>query len=354
MKKARTSFVRNETCWESAPVPCLVLDRKGRIVTANPAAAQLFDQDRTHLSGLEIKELFSPTRRLYSRLRSQKALRSGEEIEGKILRQNTPLRVGIQLQPWTSSASRPTVLAWLKDRSETHELRARLERSEKLSAMAIVAGKVAHEIRTPLNSIFLNNDLLQEKVDRMRGQHGQSLRRYIKVLQEEVGRLNEIVASYLSLSRLAGGDRQQVRVESFLKNFIAEVREEYAQRRIEIVTAFRARPVLISLNQRQLRRVLLNLFSNSRDAIKNGGVITVSTEDSPHGYRITISDNGEGIPPEALSRLTTPFTSLKENGSGLGLYLAQEIIRHHGGRMEIQSLQGEGTSVILTLSYENA
>ena len=97
--------------------------------------------------------------------------------------------------------------------------------------------------------------------------------------------------------------------------------------------------------------MLLNLFANSRDAMKAGGAITVSTEDSPAGYRITVSDTGEGIPPEALSRLSTPFTTLKENGSGLGLFLAREILQHHGGKLEIQSIQGEGTSVILTLPY---
>jgi signal transduction histidine kinase len=83
--------------------------------------------------------------------------------------------------------------------------------------------------------------------------------------------------------------------------------------------------------------------------MKVGGVITVSTEDSTGGYRITVSDNGEGIPPESLSQLTAPFTTRKVNGSGLGLYLTREIVEHHGGRLDIQSIRGEGTSVIITL-----
>ena len=237
------------------------------------------------------------------------------------------------------------------DRTEVQELQRRLERSEKLSAMAIVAGKVAHEIRSPLNSIFLNSDLLQERVRRTRGPQAERLRHYCRVLEEEVERLNEIVESYLALARLAGGERQETLVEVFLRGFVDEVAAENARREIAVGTAFRARPVTLQVNQRQLRRVLLNLFANSRDAMKAGGAITVSTEDSPAGYRITVSDTGEGIPPEALSRLSTPFTTLKENGNGLGLFLAREILQHHGGRLEIQSIQGEGTSVILTLPY---
>ena len=183
----------------------------------------------------------------------------------------------------------------------------------------------------------------------MRGAQAQKLRRYVAILQEEVERLNEVVRSYLSLSRLAGGDREPTLTADFLDDFIEEIRDEYHRHRISIATAFRARQREVMLNRRQFRRVMLNLFSNCRDAIKNGGVITVSTEDTADSFRITVSDTGEGIPPESLSRLTTPFTSLKANGSGLGLYLVREIVERHGGRIDIQSLQGEGTSVIITL-----
>jgi two-component system sensor histidine kinase AtoS len=161
--------------------------------------------------------------------------------------------------------------------------------------------------------------------------------------------MNEVVGSYLSLARLAGSERCPTQVEEFLAAFIDEVQEEYSRRRITISRAFRTRRRLLTLNQRQFRRAMLNLFSNSRDAMKGGGVITVSTDDSAGEFRITVSDTGDGIQPEVLSRLTTPFTSYKSNGSGLGLYLVREIVENHGGRLDISSLQGEGTSVIIAL-----
>jgi signal transduction histidine kinase len=221
--------------------------------------------------------------------------------------------------------------------------------------MAIVAGKVAHEIRSPLNAIFLNNDLLQEKVEKLKGGQGRNLRRYIDILQEEVERLDEVVRSYLSLSRLAGGDREPTSLDSFLKEYIDEVRDRYRNRSgIDFVTAFRTRARRLSLNRRQFRRVLRNLFANSRDAMKNGGVITVSTEERARACRITVSDTGEGIVPEVLSGLATPFTSHKSNGTGLGLYLVREIVEQHSGRFDIRSLRGEGTSVIITLPFPSS
>jgi signal transduction histidine kinase len=351
MRIAKSPPATAGECWLNAPLPCLVIDRRGLVHAANPAAAALLETEAQVLAGREILELFSPVPQLAALLRSRKTLLSGEPIEGLLARTSgAPRPVGLRLQRLGSGRG-GLLLVWLIDRAEVEELQRRLERSEKLSAMAIVAGKVAHEIRTPLNSIFLNSDLLQERVRRTRGPQAERLRHYCGVLEEEVERLNEIVESYLALARLAGGERQETPVEEFLQGFVAEVGPENARRGIAVGTAFRARPVTLRINQRQLRRALLNLFANSRDALKGGGAITVSTEDSRAGYRITVSDTGEGIPPEALSRLSTPFTTLKENGSGLGLFLAREILQHHGGRLEIQSIQGEGTSVILTLPY---
>jgi len=350
MKKIPAVLREYDAFMRNAPLPCFIIDRQGRVSSCNAAAGGLLQTDPEKLIGSLLDDFFQPSGALHSQLRSRKETLPPPELRGKIIpASGTGTPVTVRALRLETGSRRIYFQLWVHDDSVLQEMKTRLEKSEKLSAMAIVAGKVAHEIRTPLNSIFLNNDLLQERVEKMRGVQGQKLRRYIAILQEEVERLNEVVRSYLSLSRLAGGDREATLTEDFLGAFIDEVRQEYGRHRISIAIAFRARQREVALNRRQFRRVMLNLFSNCRDAMKGGGVITVSTEDTADSFRITVSDTGEGIPPEALSRLTTPFTSLKANGSGLGLYLVREIVERHGGRLDIQSLQGEGTSVIITL-----
>ncbi len=327
--------------WEDAPLPCLVIDRRGRIDAANRAAAALLERGAPRLAGADLHEQFSPARPL-----APCSLAQGEPRQRHHRgTDRSPLRTVPARGVAPPALDGPPAGARGCSRggstaARTRELERRLARSEKLSAMAIVAGKVAHEIRSPLNSIFLNSDLLQERVRRMGGPQAQHLLRYCRVLEEEVERLNEIVESYLALARLAGGERQATDAEDFLRRLVADVAAEHERREIAIVTAFRAR-----------RRTC----GSTRG--KCGGCSSISSptlarrhegrrphqpsppRTPPPANRITVSEHGEGIPPEALSRLSTPFTTLKENGSGLGLFLAREILQDHGGRLEIQSLQ---------------
>lgn len=353
MENVPAVFQEESAFLEDAPVPYFLVDRKGNILNAGKAAAAILNHESRALPGMNIADLFDDTTDLFSRLRARKAERRSSPCEAAVsLPGGKLLPVTVRLQRFSSAEGRPRYIAWLDDRSEIEELKHRLVRSEKLSAMAIVAGKVAHEIRSPLNAIFLNNDLLQEKVEKLRGTQGRGLRRYVVILQEEVERLNEVVRSYLSLARLAGGDREPTELGAFLEEYIGEVQTDYRQRHgIKFVTALRTGKRRLSLNRRQFRRVLRNLFANSRDAMKDGGVITVSSEALSRSCRINVSDTGEGIVPEVLSGLATPFTSHKANGTGLGLYLVREIIEQHGGRFDIRSLKGEGTSVIITLPF---
>ena len=214
MSTAPSPRTAAEESWEHAPLPCLLLDRLGRIHAANRAATSLLERELASLLGSNILALFSPAAPLTALLRSTKAFAASNPIDCKlVLAAGSSLSVSLRVQRW--SAARGGLLVWIQDRSEVQNLQRRLERSEKFSAIAIVAGKVSHELRSPLNAIFLTSDLLQERVHRMRGLHGQRIQHFCRILEEEVERLNKIVESYLALARLASGERQETDFEEF-------------------------------------------------------------------------------------------------------------------------------------------
>jgi nitrogen-specific signal transduction histidine kinase len=215
MSTAPSTRTAADESWEHAPLPCLLLDRLGRIHAANRAAASLLEREPASLLVSNILELFSPASPLDVILRSPQAFAAGDPVDGQlVLAAGPPRPVRLQAQ-WSSSARREGLLVWIHDRSDVQNLQRRLERSKKLSAIAIVAGKVSHEICSPLNAIFLTKDLLQERVRCMRGPQGQRLLHYCRVLEEEVERLNKIVERYLTLARLAGGECRKTDSEEF-------------------------------------------------------------------------------------------------------------------------------------------
>jgi two-component system sensor histidine kinase HydH len=236
----------------------------------------------------------------------------------------------------------PHLILSLWDVSELNTLKTRLDEAEKLGAMSRIAGAVAHEIRNPLNSIFLNSDLLEREVGKTEGMSGDKVKRYVERVREEVERLNDIIADYLSLARLSDLRRKTGDLRSVIADFVSELRTRWRGAKIKVVGDFDAPLPPVSFDDRQIRRVLLNLATNARDAMPSGGQVTFAASVRNGVIEVSVKDTGPGMDHSALKRATEPFFTRKEGGTGLGLYLVQEIVRAHGGELRLDSRPGEG------------
>ena len=114
-------------------------------------------------------------------------------------------------------------------------------------------------------------------------------------------------------------------------------------------------PLHVLCNEGQLHQAFLNILLNSVQAIEGSGIIDLTTSATPKKVRIVIRDNGKGISPENLNKITDPFFTTKEpgQGTGLGLSIVQTIIHEHKGKVDFESVEGEGTSVTITLPLKN-
>jgi two-component system sensor histidine kinase HydH len=161
--------------------------------------------------------------------------------------------------------------------------------------------------------------------------------------------LHDLVQQYLSLARLPELRREPVDLGAYLKSFCQEMQERLEARGIALRLEGLGRAGWVALHQNSFRRVLLNLFNNALEAMPQGGILTLYAQCTADRIRLAVSDTGHGIPPEQVPLLFSPFHSTKPDGTGLGLYLAREIIAAHQGEITVTSAPDVGTTFTVLL-----
>ncbi|MBI2230861.1 MAG: hypothetical protein HYU46_17395 [Deltaproteobacteria bacterium] len=233
----------------------------------------------------------------------------------------------------------------LRDQQERQaRLEADLRRADKLSALGRLVAAVAHEVRNPLASIRLKVERSIKAIA-----DPEKLCQNFSVIQSEIDRLDHLVDRLLQLAKPI-----HLRPAPFdLNRFVTDRLELYRARadsqRGELV--FEPAPLTapVHLDKDRLGQVLDNILTNALEALPpKGGRVKVMTSALDAGAQrvaLTISDTGVGIPSGEMSRLFEPFYTTKDKGTGLGLFVAAEIVRSHGGEIKVDSEPGIGTTV---------
>jgi signal transduction histidine kinase len=202
-------------------------------------------------------------------------------------------------------------------------------RAQQLSAVGQLAASVAHEVRNPLTSI----KMLVESALHSRNRRPLTIED-LQVIHGEVDRLEHTVQSFLDFARLPRPRRTPCDLRDIIAQAVDLVRVRARQQQIEITCRCPESPVMAHLDANQIGNVLINLCLNALDAMPQGGRLDLSLEsDGARGICLSVCDSGNGIDPDMLARLFTPFASTKPTGSGLGLSISQRIIEEHGGRI---------------------
>src|SRR6185437_896952 len=232
------------------------------------------------------------------------------------------------------------------------EVFVRQREKERLAALGEMSAGLAHEIRNPLGAIKGAAQFLDPSIDRPES-------KFLKVIIEEVDRLNRVVTQFLDYSKPPASDLKPVDLSELAQRTVEKALPSLdpAQVRLEFASA----PLGVALVEaapEQIQQVLLNLIQNSAKALdgKSDGRISVfvSAEESYVGdprseIAAVVQDNGKGIKKEHLDKLFIPFFTTSPKGTGLGLSISQKIVEGHGGRIEVSTEEGRFTrfSVIL-------
>jgi two-component system NtrC family sensor kinase len=235
-------------------------------------------------------------------------------------------------------------LAMERQLSRTQE---QLLQSEKLAAMGRLTSQLAHELNNPLYGIMNTLELMKTEISPQNKR-----RRLLEMALSETERLTDMLRKMLSFSKPDQQERNEVDMNVILDEILLLHEKQLREHDIKIATSLADPMPAVLGSKNQLRQVFLNMVSNARDAMPEGGTLTVTTSVSNSHVRIQVSDDGTGIRPEHLDQIFETFFTTKVDsarGVGLGLSVCYGFIKDHGGEIKVDSQWGEGTTFTIDL-----
>jgi PAS domain S-box-containing protein len=372
----RESEERLRALFNAAPDAIVVIDRAGRIEHANPQVKALFGHEPAALFGHNVAALMPEAQALrhgdfiqrYLATGDPRVIGHGRDIVGRHA-DGRPLQLHLTVGEMRLPDG-PHFIGFVRDVSERieqqrrqDELQRQLMQAQKMEALGQLTGGVAHDFNNILAGVLgLSKLTLEHFAGQPSGKPAEYLREIVKV--SERGR--DLVAKMLAFSRReALPPAAPIELGPAAQEVLRLLRRQVPEG-IALEAAFEPGVPAVRLGPTELHQLLTNLVLNARDALGARGRIQVSLSSGAAGegscsscaaplagdwVQLTVSDNGEGMPPERLRRIFEPFYTTKPvgQGSGLGLSMVQSLVHASGGHVVVHSEPGRGTSVRLLL-----
>ncbi len=357
-KRAEEKIREQAALLDKAPDAIAVIDLEYRIIYCNKSAERLYGWTAEEAIGKNAFEL------LYKEesprfIEAKKSVIEKGEWNGELYQLTKDGREIIVESRWTlvldNERGKPkSILIINTDITEKKKLEEQLLHAQRMESIGTLASGIAHDINNVLTPIMLSQELLQEKLT------DEESKRLLNTIERSTQRGANLMKQVQSFAKGVEGERIALQVTGIISE-IEKIAKETFPRSIEIRTDILKDLWTISGDATQLHQVVMNLCVNARDAMQEGGILSISAEnlliDEDYAHInteakigpyivITVSDTGRGIPPKIIDRIFEPFFTTKEHGKGTGLGLSTSlgIVKSHGGFITVYSEVGKGTA----------
>jgi two-component system sensor histidine kinase PilS (NtrC family) len=339
----------HERIVESIRSGVVTTDLQGRIYTFNAAAEEITGYRQSAVRGKDASIFFGEWKqRTEDSARATELGRPCPRFEADCLTaEGLKLRLGFTITPLFSETGETTgMVITFQDLTQIRALEETSKRQDRLAAIGRMAASIAHEIRNPLAAMRGSIQMLRTE---MEGESAQT--ELMEIILRESDRLNRIITDFLTYARPRSIVHATVDIGDLLKQTFTLLRHSPEVKESQTIAEdIPSESLFAEADAEQIRQVFWNLARNALQAMNQGGTLRaeVGNTGSNGRVRITFSDTGRGMSPEQVEHLFEPFSSTT-GGTGLGLSIVYQIIRDHGGTINVRSREGRGTTITIEL-----
>lgn len=344
--------------FENAPDLYLTVNRDHKIVDCNVTGAVMLGSERRNIVGRPFEELFVEDKRDILRTRLEEMFTGGQalkDLEQQLLTRNQhALFVTLNssfMYDERGSIVNARIVA--RDISERKKMEAAILHAQKIDSIGNLAGGIAHDFNNILAAILGSASIMRRRLTVKA-----RLAKYVEIIESSARRGSSLTRQLLTFARKAETFAKPVDMNGLIMETL-NLFERSVTKEIAIETSLSTEAVMVSGDDGQLQQALLNLFLNARDAMPDGGTLTVSTAATvadahtmslfasitPGPFVVVrVADTGHGIDRAIQNRVFEPFFTTKDHGTGLGLSVVYGVVQNHGGFINLESEVGHGTT----------